>query len=213
MASISRAAVRRPAREHRDLPANVPGAVPPRADRVDAGAVAVEAALITPVLMLMLFGIVEVSLLIKDDLAVSAAARAGARTGSALPRFDDGTTDFAQQAADQVARSAGALDLTTVSLTIYAANAAGAPQGGGSPVDCSDRCVHFRYDTATSSFVRDSGTWPASSINACPGDPAQDAIGVYVSYPHRLPVLGGTVTLTDTSVMAFEPVAPTQGCK
>jgi Flp pilus assembly protein TadG len=186
------------------------GAAPPR---TDGGAVAVEAALITPLLMLMLFGIVEVSLLIKDDLAVSAAARAGARTGSALPRFDDGTTDFAQQAADQVATAAGALDLTAVSLTIYAANAAGDPQGGGTPVDCSDQCVHFRYDVATSAFVRDGGSWPASTINACPGDPAQDAIAVYVSYPHRMPLFGGTVTLTDRSVMAFEPVSPTQGCK
>jgi Flp pilus assembly protein TadG len=181
--------------------------------RSDSGAVAVEAALVTPVLMLMLFGIVELSLMLKDDLAVSAAARAGARTGSALPRFNDGSTDFAQQAADQVARSASALDLSAVSLTIYAADAAGDPQAGGSPVDCTDRCVHFRYDTSTAAFVRDGGSWSASSINACPGDPAQDAIGVYVSYPHRLPMLGGTVTLTDRSVMAFEPVAPSQGCK
>src|SRR5450759_4682188 len=112
--------------------------------RSDSGAVAVEAALVTPVLMLMLFGIVELSLMLKDDLAVSAAARAGARTGSALPRFNDGSTDFAQQAADQAARSASALDLSAVSLTIYAADAAGDPQAGGSPVDCTDRCVHFR---------------------------------------------------------------------
>jgi hypothetical protein len=179
----------------------------------ESGAVAVEAALVTPLLMLMLFGIVEVSLLLKDDLSVSAAARAGARTGSSLPRFDDGTTDFAQQAADQVARSAGALDLSRVSLTVYAADAAGDPQSGGTPADCTDRCVHFRYDTASSAFVRDGGSWPASSIDACPGDPGQDAIGVYVSYPHKLPVLGGTVTLADRSVMAFEPVPPSEGCK
>jgi Flp pilus assembly protein TadG len=176
------------------------------------GAVAVEAALVTPVLMLMLFGIVELSLLLKDDLSVSAAARAGARTGSALPRFDDGTTDFAQEAADQVARSGGALDLSAVSVTVYAANTGGSPEGGAAAT-CTDRCVHFAYDTATSAFVRTSGSWPASSINACPGDPGQDAIGVYVSYPHSLAVLGGTVTLTDQSVMAFEPVSPTQGCK
>jgi Flp pilus assembly protein TadG len=179
----------------------------------DRGAVAVEAALVTPLLMLMLFGIVELSLLLKDDLSVSAAARAGARTGSALPRFDDGTTDFAQEAADQVAQSAGALDLSAVSLTIYAADSAGDPKSGGSPADCTQDCVHFTYDTGTSAFVRTSGSWPASSIDACPGDPGQDAIGVYVSYPHKLPALGGTVTLTDRSVMAFEPVAPTQGCK
>jgi Flp pilus assembly protein TadG len=175
--------------------------------------VAVEAALITPVLLLLLFGIVELSLLLKDDLAVAAAARAGARTGSALPRYDDGTTDFAQQAADQVARSAGALTLTDVALTIFAADSAGAPASGGTPITCADRCVHFRYDAGTGAFVRDGGSWPAATIDACPGDPNADAIGVYVSYPHQLVALGGTVTLTDTSVMAFEPVPPGQGCK
>jgi len=181
--------------------------------RGDGGAVAVEAALVTPVLMLMLFGIVELSLLLKDDLSVSAAARAGARTGAALPRFDDGTTDFAQQAANQVARSAGALNLSAVSLTIYEADPAGNPQAGGTPADCTSSCVHFSYDTGASAFVRVGGSWPAASIDACPGDPGQDAIGVYVSYPHQLTVLGGTVTLADRAVMAFEPVPPTQGCK
>lgn len=181
--------------------------------RDDSGAVAVEAALITPVLLLMVFGIVELSLLLKDDLAVSSAVRAGARTGSSLPRFDDGTTDFAQEAADQVARSAGALALTDVSLTIYAANMNGDPASGGTPESCSNRCIHFRYDKTSSTFVRDGGSWAASSINACPGDPAQDAIGVYISYPHHLAVLGGTFTLADRAVMAFEPVAPSEGCK
>ena len=184
-----------------------------RSARPDSGAVAVEAALITPVLLLMVFGIVELSLLLKDDLAVSSAVRAGARTGSSLPRFDDGTTDFAQLAADQVARSADALDLPAVSLTVYAAGMDGNPVGGGSPESCSNRCVHFRYDADTARFVRSGGTWAASSINACPGDPGQDAIGVYISYPHHLAALGGTFTLTDRSVMAFEPVAPTLGCK
>jgi hypothetical protein len=184
-----------------------------RSARCDSGAVAVEAALITPVLLLLIFGIVELSLLLRDDLAVSSAVRAGARTGSSLPRFDDGTTDFAQQAADQVARSADALDLANVSLTIYAANQAGEPASGGTADSCSDRCVHFRYDSASLSFVRNGGSWAASSINACPGDPDQDAIGVYISYPHQLAVLGGTFTLTDRAVMAFEPVPPTQGCK
>jgi hypothetical protein len=184
-----------------------------RSARPDSGAVAVEAALITPVLLLLVFGIVELSLLLKDDLAVSSAVRAGARTGSSLPRFDDGTTDFAQEAADQVARSADNLNLPDVALTIYAADTDGNPESGGTPDSCSNRCVHFRYDSQSQSFVRDGGSWAASSINACPGDPGQDAIGVYVSYPHHLAALGGTFTLTGRAVMAFEPVAPTQGCK
>lgn len=183
------------------------------AARRDSGAVAVEAALITPVLLLLVFGIVELSLLLKDDLAVSSAVRAGARTGSSLPRFDDGTTDFAQQAADQVARSLDALDLAHVSLTIYAADMAGDPASGGTPQSCSNRCVHFRYDSQADSFVRDGGSWAASSIDACPGDPAADAIGVYISYPHHLAALGGTFTLSDRAVMAFEPVPPSQDCK
>ena len=68
-----------------------------RADR-EHGAVAVETALVAVLLCTLLFGIIECSLLMKDWLAVSASARAGARMAASEPRSDG----FAQDAANQV---------------------------------------------------------------------------------------------------------------
>ena len=45
----------------------------------DSGAVAVETAVVSMFLIILMFGIVESSFLFKDWLSVSAAARAGAR--------------------------------------------------------------------------------------------------------------------------------------
>jgi Flp pilus assembly protein TadG len=56
-----------------------------------AGASMVEMAIVTPVLVLMLFGILEMGLLIKDYLGISQAAREGVRTsavGSTLATID-----------------------------------------------------------------------------------------------------------------------------
>ncbi len=54
-----------------------------RRERNQRGAVAVEAALVTPVVCLMLFGIVEMSLLMRDVVSASSSVRAGTRVASA----------------------------------------------------------------------------------------------------------------------------------
>jgi len=50
---------------------------------VEAGATMVEAAFITPVFFLLIFGVIEVGGAYRDKLTVSNAVTAGARTGSA----------------------------------------------------------------------------------------------------------------------------------
>src|ERR1035437_5289673 len=87
----------------------------------ERGSSAVEAALVTPLVMAMLFGIIEMGFLFKDYLAVSAAVRAGVRISSASPR----TPTFAQAAANQVANTGGAMSFGSVQqLWLYQANAA-----------------------------------------------------------------------------------------
>ena len=49
----------------------------------ERGAVAVEAALVTPLLMVLILGIIEMALLMKDDVALTSAVRNGGRTASA----------------------------------------------------------------------------------------------------------------------------------
>ena len=76
-----------------------------RRERPDRGAVAVEAALITPVLVLLVFGIIEFGLAFRDWLAVTSAVRAGARTAAAetkVDTYEDDTMAQVKQVATTV---------------------------------------------------------------------------------------------------------------
>jgi Flp pilus assembly protein TadG len=79
---------------------------PPLANR--EGSTTVEFALVLPVLMVMLFGIIEFGLIFKDVLAVNQAAREGARAGA----VGNPTTTISARV------SASATTLTAANLTI-----------------------------------------------------------------------------------------------
>src|SRR3954454_22969101 len=53
-----------------------------KGQRKERGAVAVEAALLTPLLALVLFGIIEMSLYMRDVVSVSSSVHVGARMAS-----------------------------------------------------------------------------------------------------------------------------------
>jgi TadE-like protein len=182
-----------------------------RSPGVDSGAVAVEAALITPLLLFLVLGIIEFTMLLKDDVAVAASVRAGARTASAEPR----TAGFTDDAAAQMTRAVASLDskgLAAGELWVYRAGPTGDP-----PSSCASDCV--RYTWNGSRYVKASGSWDPLSIDACPIDAdhpeGPDAVGVYLRYRHSFltGLFGGGLTISDTSVLNFEPVPPTQGCR
>jgi TadE-like protein len=176
----------------------------------DSGAVAVEAALITPFLLFLVLGIIEFTLLLKDDVAVAASVRAGARTASAEPR----TNGFTDDAAAQVTRAVSGLDsngLESGELWVYRAGPTGDP-----PATCDTDCVVYMWNGTR--FVLSSGSWDPLTIDACPIDAdhpdGPDAVGVYLRYRHSFltGLFGGGLTISDTSVLNFEPVPATQGC-
>jgi len=187
-----------------------------RASRDQRGAVAVEAAIITPVLLLLVFGIVEFGLVLKDDLSVTSSVRAGSRMASAEPRI----ATFAQDAANQVAREGGALDMTKVKeLWVYKADpnyitTRGTPVGGGGTFDACTTCVKFRWDAGAKEFVPSSTSWTSTQQIACAGDTSRDSIGVYVVYEHPsiTNLFFRTFTLGSHTVMSLEPM-PSTGCK
>ena len=132
---------------------------------VDRGAVSVEAALITPILILLVFGVIEFGLALKDWLAVTSAVRAGARIAAAEPR----ATSYADDAAASVSREAVNLDPTTIQeLWIYKAASDGTPVGDSGYFASCSSCVKYAWDTTSKSFVRAAGSpdWPATSQNA-----------------------------------------------
>jgi hypothetical protein len=193
--------------------------------RGDRGAAAVEFALVSLLLFMLLFGIIEFGLAIRDKIAVTSAVRTGGRVASAEPKACDlGTTGCAP--ADAVtATPAGVSSMvldtaraTTAALTgvpqssiqelwIYSAGADGKP-AGGSFGSCSSECVRYRYvpddpwtDPVTGNVVIGrfryiSGRWRSTDIDACPGGSA-NSVGVYLKVKHQF-ILGGIVG--DTSI-------------
>ena len=120
-----------------------------RADGNDRGVTAVEAAIVTPIFMLLIVGVIEFGLAFKDQLAITSAVRAGARIASAEPR----QATFATDAAGQVAREGGAVDMTDVKeLWVYQADSSGHPLGaGGGFGSCTQNCVHFTWNNTSRS--------------------------------------------------------------
>jgi Flp pilus assembly protein TadG len=187
-----------------------------RRERGQKGAVAIEAAILTPILLLLVFGIVEFGMLFKDWLAVTSSVRAGTRMASAEPRI----TTFAQDAANQVANEAAALDMGNVEeLWVYKAQTTGAnagyPVGGDSNFNACSACVKFHWNPSTKKFVAYSTTWTATAQNACTPDANHDSIGVYlrITHPGVTGLIFGSMTIKEHSVMSLEPIPQSKICK
>jgi hypothetical protein len=181
----------------------------------ERGAVAVEAAVMTPVIMALFFGIIEMGFLFKDYLAVAGAVRSAVRIASATPR----NVTFSQAAADKVGSTGGAINFKDVEqLWVYkAATGTDKPVGFTNFSDCSI-CVKFHWDPSTKVFVKDSDNWPAADQNACSTSSAAgppDRIGVYLRIKHD-PFTGlvlKTVYIAEASIMTLEPMSYLAGCK
>lgn len=174
----------------------------------ERGAVAVEFALILPILVALTFGIIEFSSAYHDSSMIADATRAGGRVGSAQatsPTF-----------ASSVVQSVNAALSTMPSnepkeLWIYQANSAGYPGGGSSFSACSSNCIKYTWSSGAHAFTGGSGDWPASAMQAC--TPPYDEIGVYVKINHAFVtgLFGSDLTLTDHAVFRLEPV-PSSAC-
>lgn len=171
--------------------------------RRDEGSVAVEAALIFPVLVVLLFGIIEFSMVLRDHVSLTAAARSGARTASAMPRV----AGFDTNAAAAVVRAGTGMPMSSVQeLWIYEAGANGYPTGTSNFNSCGTRCEKFRYQNGA--FTKISGTWNYSDINACAGDNGMTAVGIYIKANHTFAsgLFGSGISIADHAVMRFEPM-------
>ena len=186
------------------------------------GAVAVETALVTPVLLVVLLGIVELPMLVRDYVAVTSAARTGARvaasepgctpslaTGVICPGADP--APFGQLAANAVDRNGSALPAESIRyILVYKANAQGYPGALSSmPTSCAgiSSCLAYTWNAATGAFVRSGGSWSRATVNACfPSN--VDSVGVQVVADHEFlsGLLGTSMTMSEHAVMSFEPL-------
>ncbi len=185
----------------------------------DRGAALVEAALILPIFILLLFGIIDWSMFMKDKLAVTDSARVGVRTASALARVPD----FSTETVKAIARAGSAMPMKNLAagkgfVLIYRANSSGLPGSWTSmPLDALVQCQaladcdSYVWNGTSFSLTGVAQTpWPATSINACPtaadGGPP-DSVGVYVQGTHdRVSrFFGAASVVSDRAVLKFEP--------
>lgn len=202
-----------------------------RADR-ESGAVAVEAAFITPLLILLVFGMIDMSLLIKDNVAVVSAVRAGARVASTeasvpgsvtskgyVPGFAADTVATMNRATGNLARKATTtdpddpatvVDGTQLFLSVVPAGAQ-APEIKNS---CSGitNCLQYNWNTSSEQFELVTTSWTKGSVDSCPISTATnpngpDAVRVTLHSPHNFftPVFTGSWKLQDSAIMNFEP--------
>jgi len=205
--------------------------------RSERGAVAVEAALVTPLLVLVLFGIVEMSLLMRDTVSVNSSVRVAARVASVSAAAGPGTCEasgltpppctpadapaLGQAAANAIQRAGSAMPKDSIErVLIYeAAGTAGIPIGKTAPWTdrtCgSTNCVTYVWDKVLDKFRYSTGSWRTSTLNACVNDPNADAVGVALIARHDwitgLIGSGDGFTMTERSVMQFEPL-PHETC-
>jgi Flp pilus assembly protein TadG len=195
------------------------------------GAVAVEAALVTPFIVLIVIGIIEFSLLMRDYVSITSASRSGSRIASANagagPQFcdagetgtqcaDTGAPELAKLAANAIQTQSSALNKDTINyMLIYKANTNGYPGSltgwSSNPVtDCKNAgsCVEFTWVKASDKFkyVPGNGTWTSSTINACVSN--SDSVGVYLNatHPFVTKMFGSSLTVSDRTIMRFEPL-------
>lgn len=174
--------------------------------RDDRGAVAVEAGLILPLLFLMVFGMIEFGLWIRDSNAATHSVRAGVRVASALPRTATLGTDSVQAiAVEGTALPHGSIE----EVWIYEANDAGFPLGATDFAACNTSCLRYEPSDDGQTFTLVGGSWDPTTINACPGDPDASSVGVYLRAEHEFvtgALFQGSSTINETATMRFEPI-------
>lgn len=168
----------------------------------------------TPFLLTFVFGIIETTLLLKDDAALTSAVRVGGREASAMAYSlgqdpsNSAEPLFAENAAAAITQATSAMrDDHVDALYIYLAG----PRGSsGVPTSCSANCVSYTWDGTK--FAYAGGSWTSASINACVNN-SPDSVGVYmkVTHPFTTDLFHASMPLSDYVIFAFEPLA-SQDC-
>ncbi len=192
-----------------------------RADgRRQRGAALVEAALALPLVLLIVFGIVEAGLALRDSNVLSRSVQASARTGA---RVADGrTADYEVLRALQSGLSA--VKASSISrVVIYDATAdASVPTNCRtvprpndlSAVGFSNCNVYSRLQVTTDDPTGFDGAGCAGDwdVNFCPSGRTRDGdtptrLGVWVEldYDNFLPLVPSAVSLTERAIFQLEP--------
>ena len=137
--------------------------------------------------MLVLFGIIEMSLFMRDVVSVSSSVHVGTRMASVAAGAGPATCTpspctpptapaLAQLAANAIQQAGSAMPQDQINwIEVYNANTSGFPMPAGNTTStCSTDCVKYVWNSTKNQFVYSSGSWSSASINACINDPEPD---------------------------------------
>ncbi len=180
----------------------------------ERGAVLVEAAIVLPLLIVLVLGIVEYSVAFNKAATVSNASRAGARTASSLPK----DAAYSVKAADAVAAALTSLGSSAPQeVWIYKVDPSTADSPIGSFGSCTD-CVGYSWNASTRLFDTTAplggNAWTANEQNACVDSSHPDRLGVYVKAKHKYlsGVFGSERVLEARTVVRLEPYVGSGVC-
>lgn len=185
----------------------------------------VEAAIVLPVMLMIVVGILEFGLMFGNYSTAVSSTRSGARVGAAM--YSQAMTGV-QETPEQTAAIAEIVAATEadlkamnnarpIGMAIYKVNPSasdGRPTGGfpgpGLVGGCSSQCIKFTWNG--NKMVRQSTAqqWPMPQRCALA---TVDSIGVYVEVQHKFitGLFGSEKSLVGHTVMRLEPV-PSQSC-
>lgn len=189
-----------------------------------AGQGLVEFAIVVPVFMIILLGILEFGFVFDQTMTVNYATREGARSGAAFAAGNSTSMPCADvdkniiAAVQRVLEAPGSnVDVSKVSrIRIFKASATGTDSGSGNDwVPGTGPLV----DGKALNFARSgAGTYDACSrVNAWIGNTPPESLGVAITYRYdlRTPLAGimrffggassGSIPITDKTVMALNP--------
>jgi len=171
----------------------------------ERGAIAVEAAIAAPLLVLMFFGVLEVGQLMRTRTVVTDASREAARVAAALPR-EDGFQNNALAAVNGIIATTPGEPIDYV--VIYRADpTTGEPLSGEAIESCSTDC--WRFEWVSGGFEQKLGAfWDADDQSACGGLDDTDWLAVYIRghFDGQAPMLNLDRTFTDRTIMRLEPM-------
>lgn len=170
------------------------------------GAVLVEAAIVMPLVALLLFGILEYGLLFGDDMRLANSLRSGARTAAALTSLN-ASDDYAVLKAVQAGSGKVAPQIQL--LVIYKSNGPSdvptkaCEEGLSQPGECNVYTQNdFNMTETQLEATGASNSWPPDERI-----PGTDYIGVWAKVDHKwiTGFFGTDHEVTDSAVMRVQP--------
>lgn len=177
------------------------------------GAALVEAAMILPVLLLVVIGTLEIGLAFKDFLTVGALSREGARVAALAG--DESEADCAILAG--IGSLASNTDLAKLAdIQVFeASSGTGAPVPGNVNraryVGPDPSLCHFASPAVTDGWVFDAKPYHPTERNTEVGDDDLELVGVRVTMTHEwvtgFPPFRGSFTIEESTITRVEPEA------